>query len=135
MTGPEVGSDLPGREAGLGGDLEAARATAEQAWRVTRAALALLRAELKLARSSAVMLVVLGALLLLLGAGSWLAINAAIAAGIYELTGNVFYGVGGAALVNLAGVALVLWRMRACARDLGLPRTRQLLTQIGHAQP
>ncbi len=135
MTGPDGGSDLRGKEAGIGGDLEAARATAEQAWRVGRAALALLRAELKLARSSAVMLAVLGALLLLLGAGSWLAVNAAIAAGIYELSGNVFYGVGGAALVNLTGVALVLWRMRACARDLALPRTRKLLTGIGHAQP
>ena len=135
MTGPEVGSEHPGNESAIGGDLEAARAAAEQAWRVGRAALALLRAELRLARSSAVLLVVLGALLLLLAAGSWLAINAAIAAGIYELTGNVFYGVGGTALVNLGGVALVLWRMRACMRDLGLPRTRKLLTQIGHAQP
>jgi hypothetical protein len=40
MTGPDGGSDLPGNEAGIGGDLEAARATAEQAWRVGRAALA-----------------------------------------------------------------------------------------------
>jgi len=118
---------------GIGADIAAARDALEQAMRAVGAALALLRAELRLARSSAMMLVWLGFALVFLGVGAWLGASAAIAAGIYELTGSVFYGVGSVALANLAGVGIVLWMMRTCWRDLALPRTRRMLHRVGHA--
>ena len=107
--------------------VDAARVALDQALRVANAALALLRAELRLARSSALMLVGLGFALVFLGVGAWLATSAAIAAAIYELTGNVFYGVGSVALINIIGVVAVLHAMRGCWRDLGMPRTRRML--------
>lgn len=116
------------------GAFETARIAVEQAMRVVEAALALLRAELRLARSSAFVLVGLGFALIFLGVGAWLATGAAIAAAIYQLTGNVFYGVGSVALANIIGVALVLKAMRGCWRDLGMPRTRRMLGRIGHAR-
>ena len=94
----------------------------------------MLRAELRLARSSALVLVWLGFALVFLGVGAWLATSAAIAAGIYQLTGNVFYGIGCVALANLIGVGVVLYAMRGCWRDLALPRTRRMLGAIGHAR-
>lgn len=108
-----------------------ARAALDQAIRVADAALALLRSELQLARSSAFVLIWLGFALVFLGVGAWLATSAAIAAGIYELTGNLFYGISSVALANLVGVGIVLWAMRSCWRDLSLPRTRRMLGQIG----
>ena len=114
--------------------LETAREALAQALRVAEAALALLRAELRLARSSALILVWLGFALVFLGVGAWLATSAAIAAGIYELTGNMFYGIGGVALANLTGVGVVLYAMRDCWRDLALPRTRRMLGQLGQAR-
>lgn len=117
----------------IGADIAAARDALEQAVRAVGAAFALLRAELRLARSSAMMLVWLGFALVFLGVGAWLAASAAIAAGIYELTGNLFYGVGSIALANLAGVGVVLLMMRTCWRDLALPRTRRMLHRVGHA--
>ncbi|MEO7433322.1 MAG: hypothetical protein ABIR62_15120 [Dokdonella sp.] len=109
----------------------AARAALDQAMRVAEAMLALLRSELRLARSSVLMLVWLGFALVFLGVGAWLATSAAIAAGIYQLTGNVFYGIGSVALANIVGVVVVLLAMRGCSRDLGLPRTRRALLQLG----
>lgn len=109
----------------------AARAAMDQAVRVVEAAFKLLRAELRLARSSAFMLIWLGFALVFLGVGAWLATSAAIAAGIYQLTGNIFYGVGTVALANLVGVGIVLLAMRTCWRDLALPRTRRALLRIG----
>lgn len=129
----EQAAPPPGDGAGIGADVAALRDTLEQAVRAVGAAFALLRAELRLARSSAMMLVWLGFALVFLGVGAWLAASAAIAAGIYELTGSIFYGVGGVALANLAGVAIVLLWMRTCWRDLGLPRTRRMLHRVGHA--
>ncbi|GAA0718566.1 hypothetical protein [Dokdonella soli] len=114
--------------------LSVAGAALVQAMHVAEAAWALLRAELRLARSSALVLVGLAFVLVLLGVGTWLATNAAIAAGIYELTGHMFYGIGGIALANLLGVGIVLIAMRGCWRDLSLPRTRRVLGQIGRAR-
>ncbi len=110
---------------------DVARNALEQAKQVAYAAFALLRAELRLARSSALMLVWLGFALVFFGVGAWLATSAAIAAGIYELTGNVFYGIGSVAIANLIGVAIVLFFMRGCWRDLALPRTRRAFGRIG----
>ena len=115
-------------------DVEVARAAIAQAVRVADAALALLRAELRLARSSAVLLAGLAFLLVFLGVGAWLATSAAIAAGIYELTGNLFYGIGSVAVLNVLGIGAVALSMRACWRDLTLPRTRRMLGRFGQAR-
>lgn len=123
----------PAGDAGIGADVAAARDALEHAVRAVGALFALLRAELRLARSSAMMLVWLAFALVFLGVGAWLATSAAIAAGVYELTGSVFYGVGCVALANLAGAGIVLLLMRTCWRDLGLPRTRRMLHRVGHA--
>ncbi len=107
----------------------------EESLRVARAALALLQAELRLARSSALTLVWLSFALVFLGVGAWLATSAAIAAGIYQLTGNVFFGVGGVALANIAGLVVVLIAMRGCWRDIALPRTRRVIARLRETTP
>jgi hypothetical protein len=111
------------------------RVAGEEAMRVASAAFALLRAELRLARSSAFVLIWLSFALVFLGVGAWLATTAAIAAGIYQLTGNVFYGVGAVALANIIGVIVVLLAMRGCWRDLSLPRTRRVLADLREPSP
>ncbi len=122
-------SDPPqsGPRAEAGDLLHAAREVLHGTLEVAEASLALLRAELGLARSSAVNLVWLAFVLVFLGVGAWLATSAAIAVGLWQLTGNAFAGIGVVALGNLAGVAFVLAAMRRCWRDLGLPRTRELV--------
>ena len=102
----------------------------DQAIHVVTTTFALLRVELRLARSSAFVLIWLSFALVFLGVGAWLGTSAAIAAGIYQLTGNVFYGVGAVALANIIGVVVVLLSMRGCWRDLSLPRTRRVLTEL-----
>ena len=81
----------------------------------------------------AMLLLWLGFALVFFGVGAWLAASAAIAAGIFELTGSVFLGIGSVALANLAGVGIVLYAMRNCWRDIGLPRTRRMLQRVGPA--
>ena len=110
------------------------KATIDESLRLAGAAWALLRAELRLARSSAFVLIWLGFALVFLGVGAWLATSAAIAAGIYELTGNVFYGVGSVALANIIGALVVVYLMRGCWRDLGLPRTRRAHRRVPGAR-
>lgn len=126
--------DPSGRPSAFARDIDAARGAMEQALRVAEAAFALLRAELRLARSSALLLVWLSFLLVFLGVGAWLATSAAMAAGVYQLTGNLFFGIGSVALANLAGIAIVLYAMRGCWRDLMLPRTRRLLVRLGEGE-
>lgn len=122
----DVAADTPPRTEWFA----AASDALEQAVRVAESALALLRAELRLARSSALVLVGLAFVLVFLGVGAWLAASAAIAVGIYQLSGNLFYGIGSVALANLVGVVAVLYLMRACWRNLSLPRTRRMLGRI-----
>jgi hypothetical protein len=107
----------------------------DQTLRLAGATLALLRAELRLARSSALVLVWLSFVLVFLGVGAWLATSAAIAAGIYQLTGNVFYGIGSVALANIAGIFAVLLMMRGCWSDLALPRTRRVIADLRRPSP
>lgn len=105
------------------------RETFDAAVGAAEAGLGLLRAELRLARSSALSLIWLAFGLVFLGVGAWLATSAAIATGIYQLTGNPFIGIASVALANLAGIGWVLMSMRHCWRDLSLPRTRRMLDQ------
>jgi hypothetical protein len=106
------------------------RSAFDETLHVASTALALLRAELRLARSSAFVLVWLSFALVFLGVGAWLATSAAIAAGIYQLTGSVFYGIGSVALANIIGMIAVLFAMRGCWRDLALPRTRRAIADF-----
>jgi hypothetical protein len=111
------------------------KATIDESLRLAGAAWALLRAELRLARSSAFVLIWLGFALVFLGVDAWLATSAAIAAGIYQLTGNVFYGIGSVALANIVGAFAVVYLMRGCWRDLALPRTRRAIAEFREPAP
>jgi hypothetical protein len=104
----------------LGDAFRSAVGAVESAW-------ALLRAELRLARSSALALVWLGFALVFLGVGAWLATSVALGALLYWWLGNFAAAAGGIALANLVGGALVLAAMRRCWHDLSLPRTRGLV--------
>jgi hypothetical protein len=97
------------------------------ALQVAEASLALLRAELRLARSSALSIVWLGFALVFFGVGAWLATSLGIALAIHAISGSLLLGVGTVAAGNLVGAAWVLHSMRRCWRDLSLPRTRALL--------
>lgn len=130
----ESAADAPATTAPADDAVSAARTAFEQTLRLADAAFKLLRAELRLARSSVLALLALALALVFFGVGAWLATSAALAAGIYLLTGNVFYGIGLVALVNLAGIALVARAMRTCWGDLGLPRTRRALGRIGQSR-
>lgn len=110
------------------GMLETIRNAAEAALRIAEASLELLRAELRLARRSALRIVGLGLVLIFLGVGAWLATGAAIAAGIYQLTGNAFYGIGFVALANIVGLVVALLTIKRYWKDLSLPRTRAMLS-------
>ncbi|MGA8277822.1 MAG: hypothetical protein WB784_06470 [Rhodanobacteraceae bacterium] len=110
------------------GTVEQAGDAIQAGLRVVESTLDLLRAELRLARSSAVALVWLTFALIFLGVGTWLAASAALAAGIYQFTGNLFAGIGSVALANLIGAVAVLWAMRRCWGEMTLPRTRRLFT-------
>ena len=128
-------SDAGGEDRAVDDTIAVVKSAIDQSLRLASSALALLRAELRLARSSAFVLVWLSFALVFLGVGAWLATSAAIAAGIYQLTGNVFYGVGSVALANIAGMLAVLWLMRGCWRGLQLPRTRRVLADLRAPMP
>jgi hypothetical protein len=99
--------------------IERTRDALISALEVAEASFALLRAELRLARNSA---------LIFFGAGAWLALSALIATAIAKASGSWLIGVGGVAAINVIGVAWVMLSMRRCWRDLSLPRTRALIT-------
>jgi hypothetical protein len=111
------------------------KATIDESLRLAGSAWALLRTEIRLARSSALVLVWLGFALLFFGIGAWVATSAAIAAGVYELTGNAFYGVGSVALLNIVGAIVVVQLMRGCWRDIALPRTRRAIAELRAPAP
>ncbi|MEZ5461308.1 hypothetical protein [Dokdonella sp.] len=101
---------------------------------VAEASLTLLRAELRLARSSALSIVWLGFALVFFGVGAWLATTFGLALAIHALSGSLLLGVGTVAAANLAGAAWVLHSMRRCWRDMSLPRTRALLVSPRSAE-
>lgn len=107
--------------------VDIARDAFAAAMQVAEASLALLRAELQLAKRSAGMIVGLAFALIFLGATAWLAVAAAIAVGVYQLSGNLFFGIASVAAINIFGALWVIVGMRRCWRDLTLPRTRALI--------
>lgn len=129
------GDDTREREAGSESLIERATEALRDALQVAEASLALLRAELRLARSSALAMIWLGFALVFFGVGAWMAISLAFALGIQMLTGSFLLGAAGVALLNLVGATWVLYSMRRCWRDLSLPRTRALLVSPRPVQP
>lgn len=102
---------------------------------VATASIALLRSELRLARSSAMTIIWLAFALIVLGGAAWLTVIAAMVAGIYQASGNIFFSIASVALVNLVGVVWVLFAMRRCWRDLSLPQTRALIVSSARPSP
>ena len=107
--------------------LDSLRDALHGALKVAEASFALLRSELRLARSSAMTLIWLAFAFIILGAGAWLSTIAAVATGIYQVSGNFFLGIAVVAVINLAGIVWVVLIMRRCWRDLSLPQTRALI--------
>ncbi|HET9034436.1 MAG TPA: hypothetical protein VFN25_16215 [Dokdonella sp.] len=110
--------------------LDTMRDALRGALQVIEASFSLLRSELRLARSSALTIVWLAFALVALGAGAWLSTIAAIALGVYQLSGNLFLGVAVVAAINLGGVVWVTLAMRRCWRDVSLPQTRALIVSV-----
>lgn len=115
--------------------LELARHTLDCAFKAVLAAGQLLRAELKLARASAIALVWLAFALTVLGFGAWLGLNALIVAGIYAWSGSVLLGTAIVFVANLGGAVWIFLNLQRCWRDIGLPRTRRLLSGEAVATP
>ena len=115
--------------------VDIARDAFAAAMQVAEASLALLRAELQLARRSAVMIVWLGFALIFLGAAAWLSFTAAIVVGIFQLSGNLFLGIASVAAMNIAGAFWVVTAISRCWRDLSLPQTRALLVSAPDSSP
>ena len=107
--------------------VDVARTVFDGAMKVAEASLALLRAELQLAKRSAATIIWLAFALIFLGATAWLSLAAAIAVGVYQLSGNLFLGIATVAAINIAGVLWTIAGMRRCWRDLTLPHTRALI--------
>jgi hypothetical protein len=125
-----IAADAPPGGAQPDDTIALVRSAIDESLRVAGAALELLRAELSLARGSALALFWLCAAMVFFGVGAWLATSAAIAAGVYQLTGNLFYGIGSVALVNVVAIVVVLRAMRTCWRNLALPRTRRVIADF-----
>ena len=123
--GVEADSEAPPvSERGL---VDAAHDAFAAAMQVAETTLALLRAELRLARRSAVNLIGLAIALVFLATAVWLALNAAIVVGIFQLSGNLFLGIALVATLNIAGALWTVAGMRRAWRDLTLPHTRALV--------
>lgn len=86
----------------------------------------LLRAELRLARSSVTAIIWFAFATLVLAFGAWLGLNALIVAGVHAWSGSVLLGACLVFLANLGGAIWTVSVMRRCVRDLTLPRTRSL---------
>lgn len=127
MTG--IGSERDTEDAPDSGRslVDIARDAFTAAMQVAEASLVLLRAELKLARRSALTIVWLAFALIFLGAAAWLSIAASIAVGVFQLSGNLFLGIATVALINIGGALWAVAGMRRCWRDLSLPQTRALI--------
>ncbi len=119
----------PARDGPPGDALELAKHSLECAIQAVVATGNLLRAELKLAGASALALAGLGFMLIVLAFGAWLGINAVIVAAVFAWSGSVLLGSAVVFIANAAGAVVVVASMKRCWRDIGLPRTRRLLSR------
>lgn len=127
MADPRIESEGEAAPASERGLVDIAHDAFTAAMQVAEASLALLRAELQLAGRSAISIIWLSFALIFLGVTAWLFSTAAIAAGIYQLSGNLFLGIATVAAFNIAGALWVIAGIRRCWRDLSLPQTRALM--------
>lgn len=123
----EAQPEQPDATASVEAAVDAVRESMRAASAVAMAAFELLLAEFHLARSSVVSLLLMVLMLVFLGTGAWLALSAAVAAGISQLSGSIFVGIGSVALLNLFGVGWILILMRRRLLYLSFPQTRQLI--------
>lgn len=96
-----------------------------------RSAWALLQAELGLARRSLVALVVMTGLMVLFVLGTWIGVLLLVAATTYRISGSLLAAAAAVLASNVVAAAATVWRMKRAARDLGLPRSRAALRQLG----
>jgi apolipoprotein N-acyltransferase len=115
--------------------LDETSAAVAQTIHVADAALVLLRAELRLARGSVLTIGILAVAVVFLAIAAWLATCAAIAVGVFELTGSLILGLASVALANAIGLALTLPAMRRCWTDVSLPRTRKAIGALARVLP
>lgn len=124
--GPE--SDDSSRDVTEVSVLEQARALFEAALATFQSSLDLFKAEFRLAKRSASTLLMMAAIAVVLAISAWLALLALIAAGVYELTGNWFFGIGTVVVLTAAGIVWVVVVIKRCLRDVAMPRTRRMLS-------
>ena len=117
---PTVGTDS--------GVLEQASELFHAGLATVAASFALVRAEFRLARNSALFLLAMSCVLIVLAVGTWLGLLTLVAAGIARLAGSWFAGIGTVVLLNSAGGAWVFLLIRRAFRDMSMPRTRRMLS-------
>lgn len=118
----------PGQQdEGFGAQLRVLRADLSA---TLRGAMALLGAELDLARRSLVGVLVLCVLLVLFLLGCWLGAMLLIVAAAYQLSGNLPISAASLIIVNGLAVAYTVWRIRRGARNLTMPRSREALRRF-----
>ncbi len=100
-----------------------------------RAAGHLLRAELRLARSSLVAIIWLAFATLVFAFGAWLGLNVLAFSVVHAWTGSVPLGAGAVLLANLGGAVWCVAILRRCLRDLALPRTRRMFDRDAYPAP
>lgn len=113
-----------------GGDdvIDQARELFHAAMEIATASFALVRAEFHLARNSALFLLAMSCVLVVLAVGTWLGVLALVAAGIARLTESWFVGIAAVVVLNSAGGVWVFLMIRRAFRDMGMPRTRRMLS-------
>lgn len=110
--------------------VDQARDLFDAAVQAFQSSLALLRAELQLAKSSVSTLLLMSAVMIVLAVGAWLSVLALIAAAVHQVTGNWLVGIGMVALLNTAGIGWGYVAMKRCLHDMTLPRTRRMLSGL-----
>lgn len=118
----------PGRKSSDAGVVDQAKALFDAALATFQSSLELFKAEFRLAKSSASTLLMMMAVAAVLAISMWLALLALVAAGVYELTGNWFLGIGVVVLLAAAGIAWSVVVIKRCLRDMAMPRTRRMLS-------
>lgn len=95
---------------------------------IVTASFALVRAEFHLARNSALFLLAMSCVLVVLAVGTWLGVLALVAAGFARLTESWFVGIAVVVVLNSAGGVWVYMMIRRAFRDMGMPRTRRMIS-------
>lgn len=106
------------------GPLAIAVAGAGQAW------IRLLGAEVALARRSLRWLLIGAIAVPVVGLSAWLGVSALLVAGLHALTDGWLPALLFGTSLQLLALAILLHRLRRCARDLALPQSRAVLVRV-----